>query len=104
MNERCTDCIMAKKMARASHILVRAKADAVNIHGNIKKLKDFKKYAQRMSTCPSSRKGGDLGTFKQGDMVKEFDEAVWQLPLNEVSDPIKTAFGYHLIWVHERDE
>ena len=95
---------MAKKMARASHILLKSKADAVNVRNNIDKLKHFQKYAQRMSNCPSGKKGGDLGTFKQGDMVREFDNAVWSIPLNTVSEPIKTQFGYHLIWVHERTE
>lgn len=95
---------MAKRQARASHILVKSKATAVNIRGNIKKLKDFQKYAQRLSDCPSGRNGGDLGTFNKGDMTREFDEAVFVLPLNEVSTPVKTAFGYHLIWVHDRSE
>ena len=89
---------MAKKTARASHILLKSKADAV------KKLKQFQKYAQRVSNCPSGKKGGDLGTFNQGDMVREFDNAVWSIPIASVSDPIKTQFGYHLIWVHEREE
>ena len=95
---------MAKKMARASHILLKSKADAVNVRNNIDKLKHVQKYAQRMSNCPSGKKGGDLGTFKQGDMVREFDNVVWSLPLNTVSEPVKTQFGYHLIWVHERTE
>jgi peptidyl-prolyl cis-trans isomerase C len=60
--------------------------------------------ARKKSTCPSSQKGGDLGWFRKGMMVKEFDTAVWQIPLCKTSDPIKTQFGYHLIWVHERDE
>ena len=59
--------------------------------------------ARKKSTCPSSQKGGDLGWFRKGMMVREFDEAVWQLPLASTSSPIKTQFGYHLIWVHERD-
>jgi peptidyl-prolyl cis-trans isomerase C len=95
---------MAKKTARASHILLKSKADAVNIRNNIDKLKQFQKYAQRVSNCPSGKKGGDLGTFNQGDMVREFDNAVWSIPIDSVSDPIKTQFGYHLIWVHEREE
>jgi len=45
-----------------------------------------------------------LGWFRKGMMVREFDQAVWSLPCSTVSDPIKSQFGYHLIWVHERDE
>jgi peptidyl-prolyl cis-trans isomerase C len=95
---------MAKKTAHASHILLKSKADAVNVKNNIDKYKHFQKYAQRMSSCPSGKKGGDLGTFNQGEMVREFDTVVWSQPLNTVSEPIKTQFGYHLIWVHERTD
>ena len=91
-------------MAHASHILVKSKSEAVSLAGNINKLKDFQKYARKKSTCPSGQRGGDLGKFGKGQMVREFEKAVWSMPLNEVSEPIKTTFGYHLIWVHERVE
>tara|TARA_B100000795_G_scaffold146992_1_gene110157 strand:- start:160 stop:387 length:228 start_codon:yes stop_codon:yes gene_type:complete len=70
----------------------------------IVKLKDFQKMARKKSTCPSSQKGGDLGWFRKGQMVPPFEEAVWKNELSTVSAPVKTQFGYHLIWVHERDE
>jgi|TARA_B110000902_G_C13937957_1_gene448570 peptidyl-prolyl cis-trans isomerase C len=70
----------------------------------IVKLKDFQKMARKKSTCPSSQKGGDLGWFRKGQMVPPFEEAVWKNELSTVSEPVKTQFGYHLIWVHERDE
>ena len=54
------------------------------------------------SSCPSSAKGGDLGEFPRGQMVKEFDEAVFKLPVNKVSDPVKTSFGYHLVMVTKK--
>ena len=57
----------------------------------------FAELAKANSACPSSAKGGDLGEFTHGQMVKEFDEAAFKLPLNKVSDPVKTQFGYHLI-------
>ena len=95
---------MVQPSARASHILVKSKGEAVSLSSNISKLKDFQKYARKKSECPSSQKGGDLGWFRKGQMVQEFDEAVWTLPLNSVSNPVKTQFGYHLIWVHEREE
>ena len=90
--------------AHASHILVKAKSEAMNISENVVKLKDFQKYARKKSICPSAQKGGDLGTFGKGQMVREFESAVWSTPLNTVSSPVKTQFGYHLIWVHEREE
>ena len=50
------------------------------------------------------KKGGDLGWFRKGMMVREFDNAVWSIPLATTSEPVKSQFGYHLIWVHEREE
>jgi len=57
----------------------------------------FAELAKANSACPSSAKGGDLGEFTHGQMVKEFDEAAFKLPVNKVSEPVKTVFGYHLI-------
>ena len=94
---------MAKK-AHASHILVNSKGDALNFKRNISNLKDFQRCATKASKCPSSRKLGDLGTFPQGQMVPAFDKAVWSIDLNSCSEPVRTQFGYHLIWVHSRDE
>ena len=62
----------------------------------------FAELAKANSACPSSAKGGDLGEFTHGQMVKEFDEAAFKLPLNKVSDPVKTQFGYHLIMVTKK--
>ena len=64
--------------------------------------KKFAELAKANSTCPSSQKGGDLGEFTHGQMVKEFDEVAFKLPLNKVSDPVKTQFGYHLIMVTKK--
>jgi len=97
-------CCMVAPSAWASHILVKSKSEAVQIKDKVGKLKDFQKLARKKSTCPSSQKGGDLGWFRRGRMVAEFEEAVWTTPVNTVSTPVKTQFGYHLIWVHERDE
>ena len=95
---------MGSKKAHASHILVNSKAEAMQIKVLINKAKDFEKFAMKKSSCPSGKRGGDLGWFEQGQMVHEFDEAVWSLELNKCSNPIKTQFGHHLIWVHERKE
>lgn len=95
---------VVKPSAHASHILVKSKGEASQLASNISKLKDFQKYARKKSECPSRHKGGDLGWFRQGQMVSAFDQAVWSTPVKTVSLPIKTQFGYHLIWVHEREE
>ncbi|MEJ6563577.1 MAG: peptidylprolyl isomerase [Euryarchaeota archaeon] len=95
---------MVAPSAWASHILVPSKSEAVQMREKIVKLKDFQKMARKKSTCPSSQKGGDLGWFRKGQMVPPFEEAVWKNELSTVSEPVKTQFGYHLIWVHERDE
>ena len=95
---------MVAPSAWASHILVNSKSEAIQLKQKISKLKEFQKLARKKSTCPSSQKGGDLGWFRKGVMVREFDEAVWSIPLSTTSNPIKSQFGYHLIWVHEREE
>ena len=64
--------------------------------------KKFAELAKANSACPSSQKGGDLGEFGHGQMVKEFDEVAFKLPLNKVSDPVKTQFGYHLVMVTKK--
>jgi len=62
----------------------------------------FAELAKANSACPSSAKGGDLGEFTHGQMVKEFDEAAFTLPVGKVSEPVKTQFGYHLIMVTKK--
>ena len=62
----------------------------------------FAELAKANSDCPSSAKGGDLGEFQRGQMVKEFDAAAFTLPVGKVSDPVKTQFGYHLVLVTKK--
>ena len=59
----------------------------------------FAALAQENSECPSASKGGDLGEFTHGQMVPEFDKVAFELPVGQVSEPVKTKFGYHLILV-----
>ena len=68
-------------MASACHILVKTKDEANKLKVRLDKGEDFYQLAKKHSTCPSSKKGGDLGEFKQGDMVKSFDQAVFKGPL-----------------------
>ena len=65
---------------------------------------DFADVAKEHSQCPSSAKGGDLGTFGQGQMVPEFDQVVFNDDLNTVHGPVKTLFGYHLLEITARTE
>ena len=84
---------------RASHILVETKEQIDKIREEILAGKDFGHAARKNSKCPSGYEGGDLGFFKKGMMVAEFETAAFTLPVGEVSEPIKTQFGWHLIKV-----
>ncbi len=88
-------------MARATarHILVSTEAKCNELKAAIEGGADFAQVAKENSTCPSSRQGGDLGSFGPGQMVKEFDTVVFSAPLNVVQGPVKTQFGYHLLEV-----
>jgi peptidyl-prolyl cis-trans isomerase C len=93
------------RLASASHILVRSASEAQSIKAKLVKGANFTQLAKRHSTCPSAKKGGDLGELQKGQMVKQFDQAVFA---NGSEDkpflgPIKTKFGYHLIQVFYKD-
>ncbi len=93
-------------MARASarHILVASESACAALKTDIESGADFAEVARKHSTCPSSRKGGDLGSFRPGMMVPEFDKVVFSAPVNSVQGPVKTQFGYHLIEVTARED
>jgi parvulin-like peptidyl-prolyl isomerase len=82
---------------RASHILVKKLGMAQQIADQLKAGGDFKALAKQYSDCPSAKKGGDLGEFGKEKMVPEFWNGTVKLKIGEVSQPIKTQFGYHLI-------
>ena len=84
---------------KASHILVEDEKIAKKLKYEIDAGADFKKIAKKHSKCPSGEQGGDLGFFGKGQMVKEFEDAAFSLPVGVVSEPVKTEFGYHLIMV-----
>lgn len=86
-------------MARASavHILVKTKSEAEKLKQQLAKGGNFGELAKKHSLCPSGKKGGDLGEFGPGQMVKAFDNVVFKKPILEVHGPIKTQFGFHLI-------
>ena len=82
---------------RASHILVNKLSVSQQIKDDLDDGADFRKLATENSTCPSKKKGGDLGIFGRGEMVPEFERAVFKMKVGDISDPIKTKFGYHII-------
>ena len=83
--------------ASAIHILVKTQKQALELKAKLDKGADFAQLARKFSLCPSKKKGGDLGEFRQGQMVKSFDDIVFKKELLKVHGPIKTKFGYHLI-------
>ena len=93
---------MAKATAR--HILVASEAKCNELKAEIEAGADFSDVAKKNSTCPSSRDGGNLGSFGPGQMVKEFDTVVFSAPVNVVQGPVKTQFGYHLLEVTSRQD
>ena len=91
--------------ANAKHILVDSEEKANDILGKINAGDvSFEDAAKEHSTCPSKNNGGDLGTFGRGQMVPEFEEAVFNMNNGEVSGPVKTQFGYHLIKLENKNE
>lgn len=88
----------------ASHILVKTEDEAKTIVEELKSGKDFAELAKAKSTGPSGPKGGSLGSFGRGRMVPAFEKAAFALEAGEVSQPVKTRFGWHVIKVTERSE
>jgi peptidyl-prolyl cis-trans isomerase C len=88
--------------ATARHILVDNEAKCNELKTEIQNGADFAEIAKQYSTCPSSQNGGDLGQFGPGQMVPEFDKAVFSGDVGVVYGPIQTQFGYHLLEVTGR--
>ena len=90
--------------ASARHILVPTEAACSDLKTQIEGGADFAKVAAEHSQCPSGAKGGELGTFSPGQMVREFDEVVFSAEVGKVHGPVQTQFGYHLIEITERSD
>ena len=90
----------------ASHILVDSEEKALEILAKIKAGEvSFEDAAKENSSCPSKANGGNLGDFEKGQMVPEFDAAVFAMEVGEITDaPVKTQFGYHLIKLNSKKE
>ncbi len=82
---------------RARHILVKTESEAEDILEEIEEGADFAELAKEKSLCPSSSQGGELGFFSRGQMVPEFEDVAFDLNVNEISEPIETEFGWHII-------
>jgi peptidyl-prolyl cis-trans isomerase C len=80
-----------------AHILVKTEKEVNQVLDRLKKGEKFSAIAKNVSLCPSGKRGGDLGTFGRGQMVKEFENAAFALDKGQISGIVKTQFGYHII-------
>jgi len=90
--------------ASARHILVDTQEQCITLKAEIENGADFADIAKQHSTCPSGGQGGDLGEFRQGQMVPEFDKVVFNDALHTVHGPVQTQFGYHLLEITARND
>ncbi len=89
------------KKVQARHILVATKELAEELKQKIDEGEDFAKLAEQHSECPSKKRGGDLGWFGKGAMVRPFEVAAFSAQEGDIVGPLKTEFGWHLIYVYE---
>jgi peptidyl-prolyl cis-trans isomerase C len=104
------------EQVQASHILIKvdqnadeatkkaAKAKCEDLLKKVKAGGDFAALAKENSDCPSKEKGGDLGMFEKGKMVKPFEDAAFAMKVGDVSDIVETQFGYHIIKLTNKQE
>ena len=91
------DAFKQQATADANHILVEDKETADKVLAQIKDGLSFADAAKKYSTCPSKENGGGLGKFSRGQMVPEFENATFNMKPGQISEPVKTQFGYHII-------
>lgn len=89
---------------RASHILLKDEQTANKVKEEIDNGLLFEQAALKYSLCPSKQKGGDLGFFQKGKMVKEFEDKVFEMEINQISEPVQTKYGYHIIKLTDKKE
>jgi peptidyl-prolyl cis-trans isomerase C len=87
--------------ARASHILVKTEEQAKEVLRKLQAGESFGKLAEEYSLCPSKKRGGSLGEFGHGQMVREFEKAVFSAKKGQTIGPVKTQFGWHIIRVED---
>lgn len=101
--EENKDSFDQKEQVKASHILVKDEAAAKKVKDELDNGKDFAELAKKYSTDKSNAAaGGDLGYFAKGEMAEEFEKAAFSLKVDEISEPVKTEFGYHIIKVSDK--
>ncbi len=87
----------------ASHILLKTETEAFACLTYLKQGKTFEELAKERSLCPSGKKGGSLGWFSRGQMVREFDNVAFSGKKGAIIGPVKTQFGYHIIRINDTD-
>ena len=90
--------------ASARHILVNTQKECEKLKAQIEGGEDFAVIAKKHSQCPSGKRGGALGEFSPGQMVKEFDDVVFSAEVGKTHGPVQTQFGYHLIQITSRED
>lgn len=90
--------------ACARHILVSTEEQALELKNRIAAGEEFAALAAEYSSCPSGARGGDLGEFRPGQMVQEFNDVCFNDEVGVVHGPVRTRFGYHLIEVTNRTD
>ena len=99
------DSLGEAEQVKASHILVEGEETAKEIKQKLGDGADFAELAKEYSTDEGSKEnGGELGFFPRGTMVTEFEDVAFSLPINEISEPVKSDYGYHIIKVEEKKE
>lgn len=93
-----------EEQVHARHILVANEEDAIAVIAEIDGGATFEQVAQDKSTGPTGPNGGDLGFFTRGQMVPVFEEAAFNLEIGEISEPVQSEFGWHVIKLEERGE
>jgi len=97
-----SETFKGEESASAKHILVDTLEQIQKIKLELSNGMSFEDAAKEYSKCPSAAQGGNLGSFTRGRMVPEFEKAAFELQVGEISEPVKTQFGYHLIQLDEK--
>jgi len=87
----------------ASHILLKTETEELACLTYMKQGKSFEELAKEKSLCPSGKKGGSLGWFSRGQMVREFENSAFSGKKGAIIGPVKTQFGYHIIRINDTD-